>query len=124
MDDLDLQNCTMALKVIDAFLGNQRGLRKTLGELKGTIILLRDRQPALHRVLLRKWSLLHEFDAHMIYRRLPSLSLEQKARIDSILLEMQSHVLEAMGISLMSETTMTPKPLDAEGSVPKRCGED
>jgi hypothetical protein len=119
MDDFDLQNCTMALKVIDAFLDNQRGFRKTLGELKGTIILLRDRQPALNRVLLRKWSLLHEFDAYTIYRRLPSLSGEQKARIDSILVEMQSDVLEAMGIGLMGEAAMTPKPPGPEGIVPK-----
>jgi hypothetical protein len=34
MEDFDLRNCTMGLKVIDAFLDNQRGFGKTLGELK------------------------------------------------------------------------------------------
>jgi hypothetical protein len=96
MDESDLHKGTMALKVIDAFLDNQRGFRKTLGVLKGLIILLREGQPALSRVLLRKWSLLHEFDAYMIYRRLPGLPLEERTLIGSVFMEMKSLLFEAM----------------------------
>ena len=97
MDDFDLSRCTLVLKVIDAFLDGQRGLRKTLGELKGLIILLKEGQPALSQVLSQNWSLLHEIDAYMIYRRLPGPSLWQKALIDLTLKEMKSHILEAVG---------------------------
>jgi len=97
MEDFDLSRCTLVLKVIDAFLDGQRGLRKTLGELKGLIILLKEGQPALSQVLSQNWSLLHEFDAYMIYRRLPGPSLWQKALIDLLLKEMKSHILEAIG---------------------------
>jgi hypothetical protein len=100
MEDFDLRNCTMALKVIDAFLDNQRGFRKTLGGLRGLIILLREGQRILSRVLLRKWRQLHEFEAYMIYRRLPTLSLEQRALIDSTLMEMQSLILEAISSAI------------------------
>jgi hypothetical protein len=96
MEDFDVSRCTLALKVIDAFLDGQRGLRKTLGELKGLIILLKDGQPALSQVLSQNWSQLHEFDAHMIYRRLPGPSLWQKALIDLLLKEMKSHILETV----------------------------
>jgi hypothetical protein len=97
MEDFDLSRCTLVLKVIDAFLDGRRGLRKTLGELKGLIILLKEGQPALSQVLSQNWSLLHEFDAYMIYRRLPGPSPWQKALIDLILKEMNSHILEAVG---------------------------
>jgi len=97
MEDFDLSRCTLVLKVIDAFLNNQRGLRKTLGELKGLIILLKEEQPALSEVLSQNWSQLHEFDAYMIYRRLPGPSPWQKAFIDLILKEMKSHILKAVG---------------------------
>ena len=97
MEDIDLSRCTLVLKVIDAFLDGQRGLRKTLGELKGFIILLKDGQPDLSLVLSQNWSQLHEFDAYMIYRRLPGPSLWQKALIDLLLKEMKSHILEAVG---------------------------
>jgi hypothetical protein len=97
MEDFDLSRCTLVLKVIDAFLDGQRGLRKTLGELKGLIILLKEGQPALSQALSQNWSQLHEFDAYMIYRRLPGPSLWQKALIDLLLKEMKSHVVEATG---------------------------
>jgi hypothetical protein len=97
MNDVDLSRCTLVLKVIDAFLETQRGLRKTLGELKGLIILLKEGQPALSQLLSQNWSQLHEFDAYMIYRRLPGPSLWQKALIDLILKEMKSQILEAVG---------------------------
>jgi hypothetical protein len=103
MQDTDLSRCTLVLKVIDAFLDNQRGLRKTLGELKGLIILLEEGQPGLSQVLSQNWSQLHEFDAHMIYRRLPGPSLWQKALIDLIMKEMKSHILEAIGDRLNLE---------------------
>ena len=96
MEDIDLSRCTLVLKVIDAFLDGQRGLRKTLGELKGLIILLKDGQPALSQILSQNWSQLHEFDAYMIYRRLPGPSLWQKALIDLLLKEMKSHILETV----------------------------
>jgi hypothetical protein len=97
MEDFDLSRCTLVLKVIDAFLDGQRGLRKTLGELKGLIILLKEGQPALSQVLFQNWNLLHEFDAYMTYRRLPGPSPWQKALIDLRLKEMKSHILEALG---------------------------
>jgi hypothetical protein len=97
MEDFDVSRCTLVLKVIDAFLDGQRGLRKTLGELKGLIILLKEGQPALSQVLSQNWSVLHEFDAYMTYRRLPGPSLWQKALIDLMLKEMKSHILEALG---------------------------
>ena len=110
MEDFDLRNCMMGPKVIDAFLDNQRGFRKTLGELKGLIILLREGQPILSRVLLRKWSQLHEFDAYMIYRQLPTLSLEQRALIDSTLMEMQSLILEAIRGAISGKPHGSTKP--------------
>jgi hypothetical protein len=97
MEDFDLSRCTLVLKVIDAFFENQRGFRKTLGELKGLIVLLKEGQPALSQVLSRNWSLLHEFDAKMVYRRSPGPSQEQRELIDLILIEMKSHILEAIG---------------------------
>ena len=112
MDQSDLSTCTIALKVIDAFLNNQRGFKKTLGELKGLIILLREREPALSRLLLQKWSLLHELDAYLIYRRLPGLSLEQRALIDSVLTEMKSLVTEAMQSNVTDEKSVGRTTLD------------
>jgi hypothetical protein len=97
MEDFDLSRCTLVLKVIDAFLDNQRGFKKTLGELKGLIILLEEGQPALSQLLSRNWSLLHEFDAYMIYRRLSGPSEEQRTLIDSLLMQMRSHIIEAIG---------------------------
>ena len=101
MDESNLRRCMMALKLIDAFLDNQRGYRKTLGDLKGLLILIREEQPAFGRLLIRQWSLLHEFDAYMTYRRLPDLSLEERARIDPILTEIKSLILEAMGTTTL-----------------------
>jgi hypothetical protein len=125
MEDIDLSRCTLVLKVIDAFLDGQRGLRKTLGELKGFIILLKDGQPALSQVLSQNWSQLHEFDAYMIYRRLPGPSLWQKALIDLLLKEMKSHILEAVDNrpNLTNPASDSIFEHSAQGSGRRRNGE-
>ena len=125
MEDIDLSRCTLVLKVIDAFLDGQRGLRKTLGELKGLIILLKDGQPALSQVLSQNWSQLHEFDAYMIYRRLPGPSLWQKALIDLLLKEMKSHILEAVDNrpNLTNPASDNIFEHSAQGSGRRRSGE-
>ena len=93
MDEFDSRRCEMAVRVIDAFLTQKISFRVTLGELRGLITLLRENELELSRALRDKWSILEEVRARTLYQRLPAMSPQSRALIESTLDEMKCLVL-------------------------------
>ena len=86
----------MALRVINAFLKGQLGFRKTLGDLRGVIVLLGENETGLSKVLRSKWRVLEEINAYATYRKAPTFSVKNQMLINATLEQMRAVLLEAV----------------------------
>ena len=96
MNEFDSDRCKMALKIIDAFLAEERGFRVTLGDLRALITLLGDNEILLSRALRDHWNLLQEIRAYTFYRRSAAMSSEADALVTSTLNDMKSLIRNAL----------------------------
>jgi hypothetical protein len=97
MNEFDSDRCKMALKIIDAFLAEERGFRVTIGDLRALITLLGENEILLSRALRDNWNLLQEVRAYTLYRRASAMSSEDRALVTSTLNDMKSLIRNALG---------------------------
>jgi hypothetical protein len=96
MREADLQICERALRVIQEYLTKKRGFRALIGDLRGTIALLAERQADLSRSLNRKWRVLEETNARIIYRKLTATPPDYQGLINATLEEIRALILAAV----------------------------
>jgi hypothetical protein len=96
MSEADARVCERVLRVIEQYLTTKRGLRRLIGDLRGAIALLAEQERDLSRSLNRKWRILEETNARMIYRRLPATPPDYQGLINARLEEMRALMLAAV----------------------------
>jgi hypothetical protein len=96
MTEADLRICERALRVIQEYLTKNHGFRSLIGDLRGTIALLAERQADLSRSLNRKWRVLEETNARIIYRKLSATPPDYQALINATLEEIRALILAAV----------------------------